>query len=183
MSFDIIVIETVGVGQDEVDIVRIADTNLVVTVPGLGDDIQATKAGIMEIADIFVVNKSDKQGSDRLRREIKTMLSLGQYDEDDWEPPVVHTVATTPEGIDDLLATVHEHQKWLAEHTLEHDRDVRRVEHLIRLIVSGDLDSRLAEAMATETWQRELDDLVERRDSPYQAAQMLIDLMTDSEDT
>ncbi|MGM0558931.1 MAG: methylmalonyl Co-A mutase-associated GTPase MeaB, partial [Myxococcota bacterium] len=160
MGFDIIIIETVGVGQDEVDIVRIADTNLVVTVPGLGDDVQATKAGIMEIADIFVVNKSDKDGSDRLRRELKTMLSLGEYEEDAWKPPVIHTIATRGEGLDALFEELEAHRDWLDEHSSEHNRDVRRVEHLIRLIVSGDLDARLARAMQTETWQDELQQLV-----------------------
>jgi LAO/AO transport system kinase len=181
MGFDIIIIETVGVGQDEVDIVRIADTNLVVTVPGLGDDIQATKAGIMEIADVFVINKSDKAGSDRLRRELKTMLSLGEYDEDDWKPPVVHTVATQDDGLEELFSRLREHQEWLEEHSSEHDRDVRRVEHLIRLIVSGDLDARLEAAMSSDTWHDELEQLVARRESPYHAAQKLIELMNQAD--
>ena len=183
MGFDIIIIETVGVGQDEVDIVRIADTNFVVTVPGLGDDIQATKAGIMEIADVFVINKSDKDGSDRLRREIKTMLSLGEYDEDDWKPPVVHTIATQSDGLEKLFETFRDHQTWLQEHSSEHERDVRRVEHLIRLIVSGDLDARLEAAMQSEPWRDELEQLVDRRDSPYRAARMLMELMNQDEST
>jgi LAO/AO transport system kinase len=92
-----LLIETVGVGQDEVDIVRLADVTVVVLVPGLGDDVQSIKAGILEIADIFVVNKSDREGADRVEREIRAMQSLGGHG-DGWVPPVVRTVATTGEG-------------------------------------------------------------------------------------
>jgi LAO/AO transport system kinase len=178
MGFDLIIIETVGVGQDEVDIARIADTNIVVTVPGLGDDIQATKAGILEIADVFVINKSDHPGSDRLRRELKAMLSLAvDRSDEDWTPPIVHTVATDAEGLTKLFEKIEAHRDWLegaGADDARGARDRRRIEHLIRLIVSGELDARLDAAMAAPTWQRHLEGLVARRESPYEAADELI---------
>src|SRR3984885_1968343 len=100
-----LLLETVGVGQDEVDIVRLADVTIVVLVPGMGDDVQSIKAGIMEIADIFVVNKSDREGADRVEREIRAMQSLGGHGEG-WVPPVVRTVATTGEGTTALAEAI-----------------------------------------------------------------------------
>ena len=105
-GFDVILIETVGVGQDEVDIVRTADISIVTLVPGTGDEVQALKAGIMEIADIFVVNKADREGADRTAASIETMLSLEQKPEGEWRPPVLRTVATTGAGVPELLAAV-----------------------------------------------------------------------------
>ena len=96
---DIVIIETVGVGQDEVDIVRTADVSIVTLVPGTGDDVQALKAGIMEIADIFVVNKADREGADRLVSAIEANLSLHAYGAGEWRPPILKTVATTGDGV------------------------------------------------------------------------------------
>jgi LAO/AO transport system kinase len=109
---DRLMIETVGVGQDEVEVVRLADITVVVLVPGLGDDVQSIKAGILEIADIFVVNKSDREGADRVEREIRTMQSLGHGE---WVPPVVRTVATTGEGTAALAETIERAASWLRE--------------------------------------------------------------------
>src|SRR5687767_3520657 len=103
---DIVVIETVGVGQGEVDIARTADVSIVMLVPGTGDEIQALKAGIMEIADIFVVNQADREGADKLAASIEAMLSLHPFGEGEWRPPIVRTEATTGKGIDELLAAV-----------------------------------------------------------------------------
>lgn len=178
MGFDIIIIETVGVGQDEVDIARVADTNLVVAVPGMGDDIQATKAGIMEIADIFVINKSDHPGADRLRRELKTMMSLVENPPADaWIPPVVHTIATEHEGLDKLFEKIEEHRAWRDAQGQEGARARRRIEHLIRLIVQGELDARLARAMGSAAWKAELDALTARADTPWRAADLLIEMI------
>jgi LAO/AO transport system kinase len=105
-GFDSVIIETVGVGQDEVDIVRTADVAIVTLVPGAGDEVQALKAGIMEIADIFVVNKADREGADRTAASIETMLSLEEWPADAWRPPVLRTVATTGAGLPDLVATI-----------------------------------------------------------------------------
>jgi LAO/AO transport system kinase len=105
-GFDVVLIETVGVGQDEVDIVRTADISVVTVVPGTGDDVQALKAGIMEIADIFVVNKADREGADRTAASIEAMLTLEQRPAGEWRPPVMRTVATTGAGIADLAAMI-----------------------------------------------------------------------------
>lgn len=102
----LVIIETVGVGQDEVDIVRMADVSIVILVPGTGDDVQALKAGIMEIADIFVVNKADREGADRMVTAIESNLSLQMYPEGTWRPPIIRTEATTGRGVDELWQAV-----------------------------------------------------------------------------
>jgi LAO/AO transport system kinase len=103
---DVVIIETVGVGQDEVDIVRTADASIVTLVPGSGDEVQALKAGIMEIADIFVINKADREGADRMAASIEVMLSLHSFAEGEWRPPILQTEATAGKGIDELLAAI-----------------------------------------------------------------------------
>jgi LAO/AO transport system kinase len=103
---DIVLIETVGVGQDEVEVVRTADVSIVTLVPGTGDEVQALKAGIMEIADVFVVNKADREGADRTAASIEALLSLQQFGPGEWRPPIVKTEATTGKGVADLLAAI-----------------------------------------------------------------------------
>ena len=105
---DIVLIETVGVGQDEVDIVRTADISIVTLVPGAGDEVQALKAGIMEIADIFVVNKADREGADRTVASIEAMLSLESYAAGRWRPPIVKTEATTGKGLPELVELIEQ---------------------------------------------------------------------------
>src|SRR5215471_5114915 len=122
---DVILIETVGVGQDEIDIVRLADITVVILVPGMGDDVQTIKAGIMEIADIFVINKSDREGAERVEREIRAMQTLAVRD-DRWTPPIVKTVASEGKGIAELVATVAEYQQYQEREGLVLKR---RVEH------------------------------------------------------
>jgi len=114
---DVILIETVGVGQDEVDIVRLADITIVILVPGMGDDVQTIKAGIMEIADIFVINKSDREGAERVEREIRALQSLAVR-KDGWTPPIVKTVASEGKGIEELGATVIEYETYLKKENL-----------------------------------------------------------------
>jgi LAO/AO transport system kinase len=109
---DVILIETVGVGQDEVDIVRLADVTVVILVPGMGDDVQTIKAGIMEIADIFVINKSDRDGADRVEREIRTLQSLATR-HDGWTPPIVKTVASEGTGVKELEAAIEDYESYL----------------------------------------------------------------------
>src|SRR5689334_2953542 len=111
---DIVMIETVGVGQDEIEVVRVADITIVILVPGMGDDVQTIKAGIMEIADIFVINKSDHEGAERVEREIRALQSLAAR-QDGWVPPVVKTVATSGAGIQDLADTSRKYQQFLVE--------------------------------------------------------------------
>src|SRR4051812_16991622 len=111
---DIVLVETVGVGQSEVEIAGLADTTLVLLAPGAGDGIQAAKAGILEIGDVYVVNKADREGADQLRRDLRTMIALGDRSEGDWRPPIVKTVAHRGEGVEDLVAAIDEHFAWLA---------------------------------------------------------------------
>ncbi len=129
-----LMIETVGVGQDEVDIVRLADVTVVILVPGLGDDVQSIKAGILEIADIFVVNKSDREGADRVEREIRAMQSLGDHAEG-WVPPVVRTVASTGEGTTALAETIERCAQWLRESgKLEQKRTAAWQQRLLEMV-------------------------------------------------
>ena len=120
---DVILIETVGVGQDEVDIVRLAEVTVVILVPGMGDDVQTIKAGIMEIADIFVINKSDREGAERVEREIRAMQSLAAR-EDNWTPPIVKTVASAGEGVADLSAAISSYQDFVSRSGLAHRKQV-----------------------------------------------------------
>jgi LAO/AO transport system kinase len=120
-----ILIETVGVGQDEIDIVRLADCTLVVLVPGLGDDVQAMKAGLMEIGDIFVLNKSDREGAGRLEQQVRAMLQLAP-ERDGWKPPVLRTVATDGKGIDELAAAIADFRKHFQQ---RHERREKKVAH------------------------------------------------------
>ena len=113
-GFDTVIVETVGVGQDEVDVVACVQTCCVVLVPGMGDEIQAIKAGIMEVADLFVINKADREGADQVEREIEAMKSLAMSQ--GWDPPVLRTVAQQGEGVSELLAQVGEHGHWLRAH-------------------------------------------------------------------
>ena len=111
-GFDIIIIETVGVGQSEVDIVKTADTTIVVVIPGMGDDIQAIKAGILEIGDLFTINKADREGTDKLNIEIEMMLELNP-EHVGWRPPINRTIASKGEGIEAVVDSIEEHQKYL----------------------------------------------------------------------
>ena len=113
---DVVVVETVGVGQSEVEVAGLADTTVVLLAPGMGDAIQAAKAGILEVGDVYVVNKADRDGADLAVRELRNMLSLGERRQpDDWRPPIIKTVASRGEGIDELVEAVEKHQGWLGE--------------------------------------------------------------------
>ena len=112
---DVVIVETVGVGQSEVEVAGLADTTLVLLAPGMGDGIQAAKAGILEVGDVYAVNKADREGADRTRRELRSMLAMAERREGAWRPPVIRTVASTGEGIDELLAQLDAHAAWLEE--------------------------------------------------------------------
>jgi len=122
---DIVMIETVGVGQDEVDIVRLADVTIVVLVPGMGDDVQTIKAGIMEIADVFVINKADRDGAERVEREIRALQTLAMR-KDHWTPPIVKTVASSGAGIEEMAQAIESYRTYLAQSDLGRRR---RIEH------------------------------------------------------
>lgn len=180
MGFDIILIETVGVGQDEIDIVRLADTSVVLNVPGLGDDVQASKAGLMEIADLLVINKADRDGMQKLRRELRTMVELGEFAEHDWKPPVIETVAISNQGIDVLADTIFEHLNWIDEHGESEAIERERLNHYITLIAMGELERAMAREFRTEAWQKGLQDVSTRKRSPYEAAQTLLERLKQS---
>ncbi len=146
---DVILIETVGVGQDEVEIVSSAHTTLVVTVPGMGDDIQAIKAGILEIADLFVVNKADRDGADRTVRDLQIMLEMNAKGRNNWLPPILKTVALSGEGIDDLVAKMEEHWAALAAtngiERFNRERSRRELLTAVQFRLAEAVEKRLAE--------------------------------------
>ena len=171
---DVVLIETVGVGQDEVDIVRLADVTVVILVPGMGDDVQSIKAGIMEIADIFVINKSDREGADRVEREIRAMQTLAAR-KDKWTPPVVRTVALDGKGVPELAATIAGYETFLAQHDLLLKKKIsnwreRLVEMLREALMQRLLNERLPEAEIL----RLSAEIAEHRRDPYSLVEEIV---------
>ena len=163
---DVILIETVGVGQDEVDIVRLADITIVILVPGMGDDVQSIKAGIMEIADIFVINKSDREGAERVEREIRALQSLDTR-HDGWVPPVVKTVASEGKGIDELAAAIISYEEYLRK---ENFALRKRAENWQERLIEMLRDSMLEKARAhfsREEIARLAAEVAEHKRDPY----------------
>ena len=173
LGVEVVIVETVGVGQEEVDVVRVADTVCLVTVPGLGDDIQAIKAGILEIADVLVVNKADRPGADEAARDLAQMLTLGAQ-RLSWKPLIVRTSATENTGIDELVKAIAGHDTWARE-SGEHER--RRaaaarseVESLLQQALIRRLENRIGPGRLEEAVAR-----VARRDvDPYAAVEELL---------
>jgi len=172
----IVLIETVGVGQDEIDIVRLADCTLVLVVPGLGDDVQSMKAGLMEIANIFVLNKAEREGADRLAQQIEAMLHLSAVGGGEWEPPIVRTTATEGIGIAALTETI---QRFRARTESSGARRARAVEHWERRLLVLLEEQLLERALGGEDGKRALTllagEVAERRKSPYDAVRELAD--------
>jgi len=173
LGYGVVLVETVGVGQEEVEVVRVADTVCLVTVPGLGDDIQAIKAGVLEIADVLVVNKADRPGADETARDLAQMLTLGAP-RIAWKPPIVRTVAATGEGTDALVAAIAKHRAWAAE---SGERDARRraaaraeVEALLR----ESLVRRLRDRHGEERVESAIARVAERAIDPYAAVDELL---------
>ncbi|HEV3215732.1 MAG TPA: methylmalonyl Co-A mutase-associated GTPase MeaB [Vicinamibacterales bacterium] len=169
---DFVVIETVGVGQDEVDIIRTADVSIVVLVPGMGDEVQALKAGIMEIADIFVVNKSDRDGADRTAADIESLLSLQVFTKDDWRPPIVRTEATAGAGIDRLVEAVDRFRTH--SDALLALRRRNRVGTQLRAILADRLMKRVESRIAGLEMERLIDRIATRETDPYTAAEEIL---------
>ncbi|WP_033196084.1 methylmalonyl Co-A mutase-associated GTPase MeaB [Streptomyces xiaopingdaonensis] len=143
---DVVLVETVGVGQSEVDIAAQADTAVVLLAPGMGDGIQAAKAGILEIGDVFVVNKADREGADATARELNHMLGLGEARAPgDWRQPVVKTVAAEGVGVDEVVAAVEKHRGWMEEHGVLTERRARRAAREIETIAVTALRERIGE--------------------------------------
>jgi len=175
---EVVLVETVGVGQSEVDVVSLADTTVVLLAPGMGDGIQAAKAGILEIADVFAVNKADRDGADATVRDLKHMISLGRREiaGRHWRQPVLRTVASSGDGIADLAAELDAHRAWLAEHGELDGRRARRARGEIEAIAVAELRSRLTGPSAREAVLAELTKRVVAGElDPYAAADELVD--------
>jgi LAO/AO transport system kinase len=165
---DLILIETVGVGQDEVDIVRLADVTIVILVPGMGDDVQTIKAGIMEIADIFVVNKRDHEGAERVEREIRAMQSLATRD-DRWMPPIVKTIASEGEGTAELAEAIAAYEAYLKKENLVFKKNVENWrERLVEMLRDAMLE-KAREQMEGEggVVERYASEIAEHKRDPY----------------
>jgi LAO/AO transport system kinase len=172
---DVILIETVGVGQSEVEIAGLADTTLVLLAPGMGDGIQAAKAGILEIGDLYVINKSDRDGADAVRRDLRSMLALAERPEGAWKPPIVKTVASRAEGLDEVVAEIDKHRAWLEESGEIERRRTRRARDEIEAIAVTALRARWGDVHG----RSELDELasavVAGESDPYTAADSLLE--------
>jgi LAO/AO transport system kinase len=165
---DVVVIETVGVGQDEVEIAGAADVSLVLLVPGAGDDVQAIKAGIMEIADVFVVNKADREGADRVVQSIAANLSLQVFGPGEWRPPIVKTDATTGAGVDTLWAEVGRFRAHAAQDGLTRRR--ARNETGLRNLLAEQFLRHMDQVLPAGEWHATIDRLAAREIDPYSAA-------------
>jgi LAO/AO transport system kinase len=172
---DVVLIETVGVGQAEVEIASLADSTIVLLAPGMGDSIQAAKAGILEIADIFVVNKADRDGADTTVRDLRYMASLGdKRDPDRWRPPIVRTVASRGEGIDDVVEALDKHAAWMgATGELPRRRRARAASEVEAIAVTA-LRERLGDLRGDEILQTLADQVVAGTLDPYAAADELV---------
>src|SRR5207237_3807638 len=174
-GFDVVLVETGGVGQDEVEVVRTVQTNLVVLVPGMGDDIQAIKAGIMEIGDIFVVNKADRPGADRTVTEVTMMMSLVE-EHGDWVPPIVKSVASRGLGIEELDAAIAKHYDYLGVSGELDRRNRERVRIRIETLLKEKFMGRLLGV--TENYDQILDDVLRKRNNPHDAAEGVLSRVT-----
>ncbi|MDT0455287.1 LAO/AO transport system kinase [Streptomyces sp. 2224.1] len=176
---DVVLVETVGVGQSEVEIASQADTSVVLLAPGMGDGIQAAKAGILEIGDVYVVNKADRDGADATARELNHMLGLGESRAPgDWRPPIVKTVAARSEGVDEVVEALEKHRAWMEEHGVLAERRRSRAAHEVETIAVTALRERIGDLRG----DRRLDALAERivsgETDPYRAADELVDGLT-----
>ncbi len=166
---DVVLVETVGVGQSEVEIANLADTTLVLLAPGMGDGIQALKAGILEIGDVFVVNKADRDGAATTRREIRGVVAAR---ESDWKPPIVLTVATTGEGVDEVVTAIDQHREHLAGGELERRR-LARARREIEALALASLRHRMGDVTGDVRLGSLAADVLAGRSDPFTAADML----------
>ena len=166
-GFDVVIIETVGVGQSEVEIAETADTSIVLSTPGMGDGIQAAKAGILEIGDIFVVTKADRDGADATARELRHMVELGSWQ--GWKPPVVKASAVQGTGMDEVMAAIADHRAWLAASGEDRLRRLRRAREEITALVLGAVRQRLADR--SDELAALADDVLSGRTDAFAAAE------------
>ncbi|MFB3916325.1 MAG: methylmalonyl Co-A mutase-associated GTPase MeaB [Terriglobales bacterium] len=171
---DLVLIETVGVGQDEVDIVRLADVTIVILVPGMGDDVQSIKAGIMEIADIFVINKSDREGAERVEREIRAMQSMAMRS-DNWVPPVVKTIASKGVGISEVVAAIASYEQFLVEKNLALNKKIENWrERLVEMLRDAVLQRVLREHVSNGAVSRYAVEVAEHKRDPYSLVEQIV---------
>jgi LAO/AO transport system kinase len=176
MGYDVIVVETVGVGQDELDVVDLAHTTAVVSVPGMGDGIQAMKAGILEIGDLFVLNKADLPGADEVERQLEMMLQLGKFGEKDWQPRVLRTIAVEEEGIVELVDALLDHRGYLGKSGKLAPKSEKRDFHFfLELLRAGASEKILKAAGTSPGYRAVIEGLKARRIDPYSAAEALIE--------
>jgi LAO/AO transport system kinase len=177
-GFDVVLVETVGVGQAEVEIASAADSTVVMLAPGMGDSIQAAKAGILEIADVFVVNKADRDGADQTVRDLRYMISLAERDPKLWKPPIVKTVAAAGEGADDVIEALEKHAAWSAESGELARRKHGRAADEIEALALGVLRKRMGDLRDGSALD-DLADKVAKADlDPYTAADELVQAVT-----
>ncbi|HEX4999528.1 MAG TPA: hypothetical protein VFY29_14975 [Terriglobia bacterium] len=171
---DPVIVETVGVGQDEVDIVEIADISIVVLAPGLGDDVQALKAGVMEIADIFVINKADRPGAEKMRRAIEALQALAPR-RDGWSPPIVETVATDDRGIEGLRQAIDEFgARTSAPEQVEQKRRASARRQLMALLEERLMNAALRSVFPDETLDQLVAALARREQDPYTVVETIV---------
>jgi LAO/AO transport system ATPase len=177
---DVVLIETVGVGQAEVEVASAADTTLVLVAPGMGDGIQAAKAGILEIADIFVVNKADRDGADQTVKDLRSMLSLGgrHSEADAWRPPIVKTVAVKGDGTDDVLAAIDRHREWMAESGEGERRRRERAAREVEAIAIVALREQIGDVHGSTALPALAERVVAGKIDPYSAADELVAAVT-----
>ena len=172
---DVVLVETVGVGQAEVEVASLADTTLVLLAPGMGDAVQAVKAGILEIADVFVVNKADRDGADATVRDIQGMIALGERGPGQWRPQVVRAVAVRSEGIDDIAAAIEKHRGWLVEHGELRRRRAARAAAEVEAIALGTLRDRMGSLRSGTGLDALAERVADGALDPYAAAAELLD--------
>jgi LAO/AO transport system kinase len=184
MGYEVVLVETVGVGQDEVEVMRVAATCVVVLCPGMGDEIQAIKAGILEIADVFVVNKADREGADRAVKDLRSMAELVPT-ERPWKPPIVRTIAPQSQGIAELAAAIQDHQAHLPGSHEMRERRRRREAHVLESLIADRLKARVAHALGEAQARDALyDRLTARETDPYsEADRILAELLDGGEES
>jgi LAO/AO transport system kinase len=169
-----ILVETVGVGQVEVEVAGKADTTIVVVNPGWGDSVQANKAGLMEIADIFVINKADRKGADETRRDLMQMLDLSDLPHDSWRPPILNTTGTTGEGVPELWDAVLGHRAFAESSGLLAERRTFRLREELREIIAQRLGRKAREICTGERWDELTDEVADRTTDPWTAADEML---------
>ncbi|MGW1943688.1 methylmalonyl Co-A mutase-associated GTPase MeaB [Streptomyces sp. NPDC001940] len=178
---DVVLVETVGVGQSEVEIASQADTSVVLLAPGMGDGIQAAKAGILEIGDVYVVNKADRDGADATARELNHMLGLGESrGAGDWRPPIVKTVAARGEGIDEVVEALEKHRAWMEEHGVLQERRLARASREVETIAVTALRERIADLHGDRRLSSLAERIVAGELDSYRAADSLVEGLTEA---